>query len=168
MASDDIPLKSELESFREQWRAEVRAKVPGPQQQTANVAGPSDTGNLLKTTKTQGKVSKPPKPVVGGGKKVVHHEEDEEYVQTRVFDELHPTPAEDESKGKGKGKEEETGDDEPVSALEHYEKAVEREVAGMLGDSLALYRKAFRVSPPLTPVIEFHVTDVSRWITAST
>jgi F-box protein 9 len=34
---------------------------------------------------------------------------------------------------------------EPVSALEHYEKAVEREVAGKLGDSLSLYRKAFRV-----------------------
>jgi len=34
---------------------------------------------------------------------------------------------------------------EPVSALDHYEKAVEREVAGKLGDSLNLYRKAFRV-----------------------
>lgn len=159
MASDDIPLKSELESFREQWRAEVRAKVPGsknePQQQTAHVAGPSDTENLLQATKTQGKVSKPQKPVAGAGKKAVHHEEDEDYVQTRVFDERHPaTGAGEADESKGNGKEEKTGGDEPVSALEHYEKAVEREVAGSLGDSLALYRKAFRVAPPFfAPVV---------------
>lgn len=36
-------------------------------------------------------------------------------------------------------------DKEPESALEHYEKAVERESQGNLGDSLNLYRKAFRV-----------------------
>ena len=35
---------------------------------------------------------------------------------------------------------------EPQSALEHYEKAVEHETQGKLGDSLAHYRKAFRVS----------------------
>jgi len=34
---------------------------------------------------------------------------------------------------------------EPKSALEHYEKAVEREDQGSLGDSLDLYRKAFKV-----------------------
>jgi len=34
---------------------------------------------------------------------------------------------------------------EPRSALEHYEKAVERESQGSLGDSLNLYRKAFKV-----------------------
>lgn len=34
---------------------------------------------------------------------------------------------------------------EPRSALEHYEKAVERESQGSLGDSVSLYRRAFRV-----------------------
>lgn len=34
---------------------------------------------------------------------------------------------------------------EPKSALEHYEQAVERESQGSLGDSLKLYRKAYRV-----------------------
>jgi F-box protein 9 len=33
----------------------------------------------------------------------------------------------------------------PRTALEHYEKAVEKESQGSLGDSLNLYRKAFRV-----------------------
>lgn len=35
---------------------------------------------------------------------------------------------------------------EPQSALEHFEKAVEKEAAGSLGDSLDHYRKAYRVS----------------------
>ena len=35
---------------------------------------------------------------------------------------------------------------EPDSALEHFERAVEREAAGKLGDSLQHYRKAYRVS----------------------
>jgi len=35
---------------------------------------------------------------------------------------------------------------EPVSALNYYEKAVEKEAAGSLGDSLRLYRKAFSVT----------------------
>lgn len=42
---------------------------------------------------------------------------------------------------------------EPMSALEHFERAVEREAEGNLGDSLQLYRKAYRVSrdiPSLT------------------
>ena len=35
---------------------------------------------------------------------------------------------------------------EPSSALEHFERAVEKEAAGSLGDSLQHYRKAYRVS----------------------
>lgn len=34
---------------------------------------------------------------------------------------------------------------EPRSALEHFERAVEKEAAGNLGDSLQHYRKAYRV-----------------------
>ncbi|KAI9722400.1 MAG: hypothetical protein M1828_004767 [Chrysothrix sp. TS-e1954] len=36
--------------------------------------------------------------------------------------------------------------DEPQSALEHYEKAVDKETVGSLGDSVSLYRKAFRLN----------------------
>jgi F-box protein 9 len=34
---------------------------------------------------------------------------------------------------------------EPNTALEHFERAVEKEAAGKLGDSLQHYRKAYRV-----------------------
>ena len=40
---------------------------------------------------------------------------------------------------------ESTSSQEPQSALEHYEKAEERESQGKLGDSVNLYRKAFRL-----------------------
>lgn len=35
---------------------------------------------------------------------------------------------------------------EPSSAVEHFERAVQKEQEGSLGDSLQLYRKAYRVS----------------------
>lgn len=37
---------------------------------------------------------------------------------------------------------------EPKSALEHFERAVQKEAEGNLGDSLSHYRKAYRVSRP--------------------
>jgi F-box protein 9 len=145
MASNEI--NTELESFREQWRAEVRAKVPGTknesqhQQQRGTDVGPS---NVTKTTRRASKAAELPRALA---KKLVQHDEvEDEYHRSQSFDEPAPLPVlGDGSDVKGKGKEQ-VAEREPVSALEHYEKAVERELAGKLGDSLSLYRKAFRVS----------------------
>jgi F-box protein 9 len=81
---------------------------------------------------------KPPPPATK--KAVTAQDGDDEYVQPRVFDDtvVAQTAASAERVQAG-------GSSEPVSALDHYEKAVEREAAGKLGDSLSLYRKAFRV-----------------------
>jgi len=46
---------------------------------------------------------------------------------------------------------------EPSTALEHYERAVDKETTGQLGDSIAHYRKAFRVSPVTSPLIHVGV-----------
>ena len=46
----------------------------------------------------------------------------------------------------------------PESALEHYEKAVERETQGQLGDSLDLYRKAFKVRK-----LHLHLCWTGEW-----
>jgi F-box protein 9 len=142
MASNDI--KSELESFREQWRAEVRSKVPSSQndaQQT--VAGPSTT--QPRSQKAQ-KSHLPPKPPVASGKKVEQQDEDEdeESVHPLSFDE--PEPAVDSPSSSKAEMTESTENQDLSSALEHYEQAVEKEAAGNLGDSLRLYRKAYRVS----------------------
>lgn len=132
-------INPELESFREQWRAEVRAKRPAAsashQQSstTTSHAGPS------KRTTAPGP---PPRPTahLGFGKSKLL-DTDEEYVEPLAFDDsesvqpVQPARQKDMEKG------------EPVTALDHYERAVEKESQGSLGDSLMLYRKAFRVRP---------------------
>jgi F-box protein 9 len=134
----------ELESFRAQWKAEVQAKhaVPGPSrqqqqhQQNRAAAGPS---TATRTARAAGRKGNPPPPT----KKPLAQDYDEDYVPVQPFDEAAGiTPATPAPDG-GLLKAAEQG--EPASALEHYEKAVEKEVAGNLGDSLRLYRKAFRV-----------------------
>ncbi|CAI4218693.1 unnamed protein product [Parascedosporium putredinis] len=73
----------------------------------------------------------------------------DDYVQTQAFDELF---------GEGQGKDalaagQSAADGEKTleSALDHFEAAVMREAQGNLGDSLNLYRKAFRPPPAALP-----------------
>lgn len=47
---------------------------------------------------------------------------------------------------------------EPDSALEHFERAVEKEAAGKLGDSLSHYRKAYRVRAAIKEEAELVLT----------
>ncbi|KAH6845317.1 hypothetical protein B0I37DRAFT_379784 [Chaetomium sp. MPI-CAGE-AT-0009] len=113
----------DLESFREQWKAEVQAKQ--------SRAGPSTA---------QPKTTAPPRtklPLAG-------EEDDDDYVhvQPQHFGDTAAAFTSSLQAGHHMSLEEE-GD--PVSALDHYEKAVEREAVGKLGDSLQLYRKAFRL-----------------------
>lgn len=134
----------ELESFRAQWKAEVQAKhaIPGPSrqqqqnQQNRAAAGPSAAARTTHAPGPKGRLAP-------STKKPVAQDYDGDYVPVQSFDEaagITPaTPALDG--GLPKAAEQR----EPASALEHYEKAVEKEVAGNLGDSLRLYRKAFRV-----------------------
>lgn len=54
---------------------------------------------------------------------------------------------------------------EPRSALEHFEKAVEKEAEGSLGDSLAHYRKAYRVGALF--IWKISLTIILIWIVFS-
>ncbi|AEO65953.1 uncharacterized protein THITE_2150148 [Thermothielavioides terrestris NRRL 8126] len=171
----------ELESFREQWKAEVRAKraVPGPsrqqqqqqqqqQPQQAAPAGPS--ASHAATASRQQPRGKPPKPT----KKAPTQDQDDDYVQSQSFDE--PAASGPVAASLDRRQPEAAEPGEPVSALEHYEKAVEKEAAGKLGDSLRLYRKAFRMDdnvdrkyknkhfpkPPPKPAQATSVNDVRK------
>lgn len=139
MNSSDVT--SELESFREQWRAEVRAKMPGSRSDAqpgpSGASAGSSQGPARATTEFLRKPGKENKPL----------QDDGGDVEPPTFDdEPGPEPAASSSMGHviEPG---ERSRKEPVTALEHYEKAVEREIAGNLGDSLRLYRAAFRVRP---------------------
>jgi F-box protein 9 len=45
----------------------------------------------------------------------------------------------------------------PTSALEHFEQAVSKEAQGMLGESLDLYRKAYKVCQCSFPLVRVSV-----------
>jgi F-box protein 9 len=115
----------ELEQFRQQWRAEVSARS----QVDANRAS------------KQSKPSRKPPPITSLSSSNVFKslkEEDEAEAQSFGLGRSSKDGENAESSSAARK--------EPQSALEHYEKAVERENQGILGDSLDLYRKAFRVS----------------------
>jgi len=115
----------DLESFREQWRREVAER--------SKAGGNKDPGSKQLNAGPSRLPRRPPAPPrIASGKvpKLADDEDDLEPIQR--LDGSIDNVGEVQSK-------------EPQSALEHYEKAVERETSGNLGDSLDHYRKAFRV-----------------------
>ncbi|KAK3330105.1 hypothetical protein B0H66DRAFT_45964 [Apodospora peruviana] len=145
----------ELESFREQWRAEVRARNPP----AASASGSSSSQQQVQqhhhrqqqqhhhvhahTHNAERPARRQPPPPT---KKAEVQEYEDDYVQPRSFDEPEtaaPPAATVTVTADNTSVDQDDG--ELVSALDHYEKAVERESVGKLGDSLRLYRKAFRM-----------------------
>ena len=90
-------------------------------------------------------------------------EEEYEYLHGRSFDDG-PEPSGNTIDGSVRMPPER----ELVSALDHYEEAMEKEALGNMGDSLKLYRKAYRVSPRKRKLfrITVHGSDEYRWTTA--
>lgn len=132
-------IQSELDSFRAQWRAEVSArsrKAPsGPQHHQQAHAGPSKGAPSSTVPPRNFEVSHS----TTASKSGVQQDHEEDYVKTQVFDD-------EPGKGKTPQTQAGTGDEkEPETALEYYEKAVDKETTGKLGDSLRLYRKAYRL-----------------------
>jgi F-box protein 9 len=135
-------IQSELENFREQWRAEVSAR-------SKNTAGePSRRHQQGQAGPSSASTSRaPPRRLDTSHRKAPYKAladvvEEEDYVPTRSFDD-EPGKSKDTSQqedGSTAG-----GEKEPQTALEYYEKAVDQETTGKLGDSLQLYRKAYRL-----------------------
>lgn len=121
---------TELESFRQQWREEVLAKVKS-----------SSTTKPPRTTATgQSSASshRPPAAPQIASEKDDEVVDESEHFEPRIFQDVEKSgstvlPITGESFKQG-------------GALELYEKAVERESQGNLGDSLHFYRKALKVS----------------------
>jgi len=128
--------EEELESFRKQWKEEVTARSrqgqhAGPSRQTAE----SSKAGRRKTTGPMIKSA--------AGRRDMLEGADE--IEPRAYHDLPDKEAELQlgaaEQGLGRG----FSTKEPKTALEHYEKAVEKETQGSLGDSLRLYQKAFKL-----------------------
>lgn len=131
--------ETELERFRQQWREEVSArKTKGKSTEAASSQTAPRRHNQAASTSRL--ADAPPQMPVRTAEKNPYEGWDEVQLHTyHDLDEHVVTPAAPSSRSK----EPRTP---PQSALEHYEEAVAKEVSGNLGDSINLYRKAFRVS----------------------
>ncbi|KAF3004968.1 hypothetical protein E8E13_008023 [Curvularia kusanoi] len=139
--NDTMSAEAELESFRQRWREEVSARARGTAPASAvpaKTAAPS-AGRSHAT--------KNPAPDAASHSHARQrsleekddivpyaHEDLGEKQHGRRLDETSAQTAAIASASK-----------EPKTALDHYEKAVERETQGNLGDSVRLYRKAFKL-----------------------
>lgn len=134
--------EAELENFRQQWREEVSAKTKGKSRQGTLTAAETPQ-TLSSSSSSKPRVTKSKVPEASQHARHRSVEEIDEY-------EPHLYPDLGEAQH-GRRLDESiippvaSGSKEPQSALEHYEKAVEKESQGSLGDSVNLYRKAFRV-----------------------
>ncbi|KAF2018393.1 hypothetical protein BU24DRAFT_343096 [Aaosphaeria arxii CBS 175.79] len=144
--NNNIPnTEAELESFRQKWREEVSAKS-----KDKSAAGPSAA-----TTSKHSHASSSKTHAHKGHSHSHSHTHEHSHARHRSIeeiDEVEPHVYPDlGDKQHGRRLDEtsapsaSSSSKEPRSALEHYEKAVEKESQGSLGDSLNLYRKAFKL-----------------------
>jgi F-box protein 9 len=145
---------AELESFRRQWREEVaRRSKPIDSAPAPDAALPSAAPIASPTVPSATRA--PPTRHAATDRKDLDQEgpapasfDPEELAQQ--VGELSVKQEEEEEEEEEEDEEEDgftrRAQQEPNSALEHFERAVEKEAAGNLGDSLQHYRKAFRVS----------------------
>ena len=131
--------EAELESFRRKWREEVSARTKGKQPAPA-VPGKTTQAS---SSKSQVQPSKSSAPDLSVNAWSTSEEVDERqpFVHPNLGEKQHGRRLDETSAQAAAA----SSSKEPKSALEHYEKAVEREDQGVLGDSLTLYRKAFKV-----------------------
>lgn len=133
--------EAELESFRQQWRQEVSARSRNVQRPTPYNAATEAVRSSHRRTSTA--PSSTPKPVA----RRVNANEGFDETEPRAYHDLPNKDADLKLGAADHGLVRGSSGKEPQSALEHYEKAVEKESLGSLGDSLKLYRRAFKVGP---------------------
>ena len=130
---------NDLETFRKQWRQEVLQK-----QTTLGEQSRSKSQTNSNKIKTAGSVTAQQSSLLFDAR--IQPSEDDASSKTYNLDDLDEREESRKLGVSGTGvRSESRKQKEPVSALEHYEAAVEREKEGKLGESLRLYRRAFKV-----------------------
>ena len=126
-------LNNELDSFRQQWLSDLRS---------GKTAAPEPERAASGATLPNFPPSRPSDSEPGVNAKIASTRDDDDgYTTTRSFDEPLETAHQSVSAQVTPSGEQ----IRELSAVEHYEQAVEKETQGSLGDSLRLYRAAFKV-----------------------
>lgn len=141
--SADSGLGSELESFRQKWLSDLRTKREGEAaasgSSSTTPAAPAAASSTTSNTGSSRRQNAPPSP--RSLRKPIWDEGD--YLQGYNFDELPSTQTATSQLQEPKATEKKK---KLVSALDHFEEAMQKEAIGNMGDSLKLYRQAYRVS----------------------
>ncbi|KAF2400011.1 hypothetical protein EJ06DRAFT_42668 [Trichodelitschia bisporula] len=136
--------EAELARFRAQWREEVarRQAAPAPRSSNRNPAASASASASISTSAPSS--TQPAGPGPSSSKNPPPSAQP-------TIEESGPPPPNfnlDSRTALSGRRLDEDGPEEradPVTALEHYERAVEKESQGSLGDSVSLYRRAFRL-----------------------
>ncbi|KAL7949675.1 hypothetical protein V8C42DRAFT_311615 [Trichoderma barbatum] len=142
MNSERRESSSELESFRRKWISDLQSRrdVAGSSSHEAEASSSSATAAPAVTTRPR-KHTGPTSPTITK-RNLPAIEDDEYYLHGPSFDSLPPPSSSGHLLSDAPGKH----DEKPlVSALDYYEKAMEKEAQGNMGESLRLYRQAYRL-----------------------
>lgn len=132
--------EAELEAFRQRWREEVEARN--------RKATPATKKAYERIERQRGAPPPAHATAVVPSSSRTYNEE----IEPKAY---HDLPNKEEQLVLGKDGQDHDRDiyKEPSSALEHYERAVEKETQGNLGESVRHYRKAFKVHLPFAPFL---------------
>ncbi|KAI7362093.1 hypothetical protein KC354_g7564 [Hortaea werneckii] len=137
--------EAELEAFRQRWREEVQARnrQPAPHPQPQSSQSQPERREQRKTHH----VAQPASVVAPGPSSSARRREVIDYSEEVEPKTYHDLPDKEEQLKLGtEGQDRDRRHaQEPTSALEHYERAVEKETQGHLGDSIQHYRRAFKL-----------------------
>ncbi|KAF2717245.1 hypothetical protein K431DRAFT_288697 [Polychaeton citri CBS 116435] len=137
MSSPPGENEAALEAFRRQWKEEVSARNRVPNRRTPSRS--ADDGSRREPTKRSAQAAE-------SGPSTQRHADAADEVEPRSY---HDLPNKEELLKLGAEGQNHDRDAyklrEPVNALEHYERAVEKETQGQLGDSIKHYRTAFKL-----------------------
>ncbi|WXC64268.1 hypothetical protein SNK03_010074 [Fusarium graminearum] len=130
-------LNSELESFRQKWLSDLKTKNDHPEPAETSAAGGSSSSRRPHHGPPISSLPHKPAPV---SEDDTEGEDEEDSAQSPSFAREEPvlTQPPQEAHHDRKGK-------KLVSALDHFEEAMHKEDQGNMGDSLKLYRKAYRL-----------------------
>ena len=136
--------EAELEAFRQKWREEVSARNKQAK------AGPSAAGPVDASRVRSREAGPSTAPVDSSS--ALRNDRFHEVLDPKAY---HDLPDKEEQLKLGvEGQElDRSVVEEPSSALEHYERAVEKETQGNLSESMRHYRKAFKVCLPQSLVV---------------
>ncbi|KAK5085801.1 hypothetical protein LTR05_005090 [Lithohypha guttulata] len=133
------PTSSVLEHFRQQWQQEVHART---QQKPAGGSGHTRTKSEIdQVVRSERPITKPATRHPLADQHTEDNVEPEAYGRSTATEKLERLAIRDADEDEFS----KLGRDEPKTALEHYERAVEKEGQGSLGVSLSHYRRAFRL-----------------------